>query len=189
MYDMSVQRAFSNYKFTGKERDSESGLDYFGARFHASTMGRFMSPDPIAGQVSNPQSLNLYSYVRNNPLAFTDPTGMIVEWNDSKSKCKKGETVCRTDAQRAYEERLKQLRESKNEKDRAKGEKLAGDYQRLQDSKAVFEVTNDRSSGSNGGEITYQGNDHFTINLHGNDNYGLTDNQRLAHEFEAGGPL
>jgi RHS repeat-associated protein len=34
------------YKFTGKERDTESGLDYFGARFNASTMGRFKSPDP-----------------------------------------------------------------------------------------------------------------------------------------------
>jgi hypothetical protein len=80
----------------------------------------------------------------------------------------------------------KQLRESKNEKDREKGEKLTKNYDRLQASKAVFEVTNDRSGGSNGGEITYQGNDHFTISLRGNDTYGLTDNQRLAHEFEHG---
>jgi hypothetical protein len=66
--------------------------------------------------------------------------------------------------QRAYEDRLKQLRESKNAKDRSKGDKLAQVYQRLQDSTAVFEVTNDRSSGPNAGEITYQGKDHFTIN-------------------------
>jgi RHS repeat-associated protein len=66
-----------NYKFTGKERDSESGLDNFGARYNSSSMGRFMSPDdPFADQDSrDPQSWNLYSYVRNNPLNDTDPTG------------------------------------------------------------------------------------------------------------------
>ena len=67
---------------TGKERDAESGNDYFGARYYASTMGRFMSPDwasnpqavPYASY-ADPQSLNLYAYVRNNPLTRTDPTG------------------------------------------------------------------------------------------------------------------
>jgi len=64
----------NHYKFTGKERDSESGLDNFGARYDASTMGRFMSPDPSNVGVNrlNPQSLNAYSYVLNNPLALTD---------------------------------------------------------------------------------------------------------------------
>lgn len=72
----------SNYKFTGKERDSESGLDYFGARYYTSNMGRFMSPDWSAGpqavpyaDLSDPQSLNLYGYVRNNPLSRADPNG------------------------------------------------------------------------------------------------------------------
>jgi RHS repeat-associated protein len=65
--------------FTGKERDSESGLDNFGARYDASSMGRFMSPDPVfisADRVLDPQSLNLYAYVRNNPLSLVDPTGL-----------------------------------------------------------------------------------------------------------------
>ncbi len=65
--------------FTGKERDTESGNDYFGARYYASTMGRFMSPDPSGltyADPANPQSLNLYSYVLDNPLKFVDPTGM-----------------------------------------------------------------------------------------------------------------
>ncbi len=64
-------------KFTGKERDAESGLDYFGARYYGSALGRFTSPDkPLVDQfVYNPQSWNLYSYVRNNPLAFIDRTG------------------------------------------------------------------------------------------------------------------
>jgi RHS repeat-associated protein len=67
---------------TGKERDTESGNDYFGARYYASSMGRFMSPDwsdsPSAvpyAHLENPQSLNLYSYVLNNPLRGTDADG------------------------------------------------------------------------------------------------------------------
>jgi RHS repeat-associated protein len=67
---------------TGKERDAESGLDNFGARYYGSTMGRFMSPDgsddpdPIPNSdLDSPQSLNRYSYVLNNPLTNTDPDG------------------------------------------------------------------------------------------------------------------
>jgi len=63
------------YRFTGKERDSESGLDNFGPRYYASLMGRFMSPDPFGGHYTDPQTLNKYAYARNNPLRFTDPTG------------------------------------------------------------------------------------------------------------------
>ena len=71
-----------NYKFTGKERDSESGLDNFGARYYGSSLGRFMQVDPVtvtpARQV-DPQQMNLYSYVRNAPLKLVDPTGMIID--------------------------------------------------------------------------------------------------------------
>src|ERR1700728_1498942 len=70
------------HNFTGKERDAESENDYFGARYYASTMGRFLSPDwasdPTAvpyASYANPQSLNLYNYMRNNPLGGTDPDG------------------------------------------------------------------------------------------------------------------
>jgi len=67
----------NRYKFTGKERDSESGLDNFGARFDSSTLGRFMSPDPENAGASDddPQSWNAYSYALNNPLNATDPDG------------------------------------------------------------------------------------------------------------------
>jgi RHS repeat-associated protein len=69
-------------RFAGKERDTESGNDYFGARYYASTMGRFMSPDwattpvniPYAN-LANPQSLNLYAYAANNPLGRADDNG------------------------------------------------------------------------------------------------------------------
>jgi len=67
---------------TGKERDTESGLDYFGARYYASNMGRWMSPDwadkPEAvpySSLDNPQSRNLYGYVGNNPLSKADADG------------------------------------------------------------------------------------------------------------------
>lgn len=64
-------------KFTGKERDGESNLDNFGARYNSSILGRFMSPDePLMDQeTSSPQSWNLYTYVRNNPINNTDPSG------------------------------------------------------------------------------------------------------------------
>lgn len=74
-------------RYTGKERDSESGLDNFGARYDSSAMGRFTSPDPIfmeLHRLADPQSLNLYSYVRNNPLNLTDPTGMLVDVDCSR---------------------------------------------------------------------------------------------------------
>jgi RHS repeat-associated protein len=69
-----------NLKFTGKERDSESGLDYFGARYMSGAQGRFTSPDaPFADQQpGDPQSWNLYIYVRNNPLALVDEDGFEV---------------------------------------------------------------------------------------------------------------
>jgi len=65
--------------FTGKELDSESGLDSFGFRHYASTMGRFMTPDPagrMAVDIASPQTLNRYAYVLNNPLGFIDPFGL-----------------------------------------------------------------------------------------------------------------
>lgn len=67
------------YKFTGKERDTESNLDYFGARHYSSTLGRFVQADtPMAGQfAADPQSWNLYAYARNNPQKYTDPSGRV----------------------------------------------------------------------------------------------------------------
>ena len=82
--ELDAQGTANNYKFTGKERDTESGLDYFGARYYASNMGRWMSPDwasnPVTVPFANiydPQSLNLYSYTGNNPLNRFDPDGHL----------------------------------------------------------------------------------------------------------------
>ena len=67
----------NHFFFTGKERDPETGNDYFGARYYGSGMGRFMRPDePFVDQeTTDPQSWNLYSYVRNNPINDSDPSG------------------------------------------------------------------------------------------------------------------
>jgi len=71
-------------QFTGKERDSESGPDYFGARYFSPSLGRWLSPDwsaipaPVPyATLTNPQSLNLYGYVGNNPETFADVEGHL----------------------------------------------------------------------------------------------------------------
>ncbi len=99
-YPFGGERIITNsdpnqYKFTGKERDAESGLDYFIARHYSSNLGRFLQPDEFAGgpvdafssndpappaslpyaDITNPQSLNKYAYTYNNPLRYTDPNG------------------------------------------------------------------------------------------------------------------
>jgi len=68
---------------TGKERDSETGLDYFGARYFSGAEGRFTSPDPkhFPHDIGDPQSWNKYGYTRNNPLRYTDPDGE--DWRDA----------------------------------------------------------------------------------------------------------
>jgi RHS repeat-associated protein len=75
-------------RFTSKERDSETGLDYFGARYFSGAQGRMTSPDPfmimtqaenreqLDAYLSNPQTWNRYAYALNNPLRYVDPTGL-----------------------------------------------------------------------------------------------------------------
>jgi RHS repeat-associated protein len=78
----SPDNASNRYRFTGKEWDGESGLDKFGARYYASSMGRFLSADWSEGpatvpyaHLENPQTLNLYAYVDNNPINGIDEDG------------------------------------------------------------------------------------------------------------------
>jgi RHS repeat-associated protein len=70
------QTCAPNYRFTGYELDSETGLYYAIARYYSPRLSRFMSTDPLAGGVSNPQSLNRYAYVLNNPTSLIDPLGL-----------------------------------------------------------------------------------------------------------------
>jgi RHS repeat-associated protein len=91
----------NNYKYTGKELDDETNLYYYGARYYDAGVGRFVSQDPVSLFISsgekesvkkillNPQELNLYSYVVNNPLKYIDPTGM---YNVENGVVEKGDT-------------------------------------------------------------------------------------------------
>lgn len=63
-------------RFTGYERDTETGLDYAKARYYASSLGRFASVDPVVGSIFDPQTLNKYAYVANDPVNRTDPDGL-----------------------------------------------------------------------------------------------------------------
>ncbi len=83
--------------FTGQERDQESGLDYFGARYDSSNFGRFLTPDwsatPAAtpyASLANPQSLNLYNYVLDNPVTNVDSFGHVTGDNCVGSSKQKG---------------------------------------------------------------------------------------------------
>jgi RHS repeat-associated protein len=69
-------------RFTGKERDAETGLDYFGARYMSSAQGRFTSPDTVMinPQLDDPQLWNKYAYVGNRPMAYVDPDGRWPFW-------------------------------------------------------------------------------------------------------------
>ena len=66
----------TKWKFTSYERDPESANDYAMARYDVNRLGRFSSPDPIAGSIANPQTLNRYAYVHNDPVNLVDPLGL-----------------------------------------------------------------------------------------------------------------
>jgi RHS repeat-associated protein len=72
----------NHYKYAGHERDNETSLDYYGARYYSNPLARFLTPDwnanPVSipyADLSNPQSFNQYAYVRNNPISYSDPDG------------------------------------------------------------------------------------------------------------------
>ena len=69
--------AESQKTYIGEYSDSETNLSYLNARYYDPTIGRFLSQDPWFGNLTSPQSLNKYSYAENNPLTYTDPTGLL----------------------------------------------------------------------------------------------------------------
>jgi RHS repeat-associated protein len=86
----------NKYKFNGKEQDSESGLYNYGARYYNPALSRFLTPDwsstpvPVPyADLSDPQSLNQYAYVRNNPTTNSDPNGheCTTDPKTGNSKC------------------------------------------------------------------------------------------------------
>ena len=93
--DVAPITSITEYNFTGQPFDSYINLIQMGARWYDSDLGRFIQPDSIVPNLYNPQDLNRYSYVKNNPIKYTDPTGHDViiipglfddnDYNDPKS--------------------------------------------------------------------------------------------------------
>jgi RHS repeat-associated protein len=83
-YAANTQADGQRNQFGSKEREPDTLLDYFGARYYSSLQGRFTSADPLlsSGEVADPQSWNRYTYTTNNPLRYIDPTGMFTWSND-----------------------------------------------------------------------------------------------------------
>jgi RHS repeat-associated protein len=114
--EVVVTGGVNKYKFTGKERDQESGLDWFSpGRYYSLSLGRFVSTDPLnipklqldpkkfVHIISNPQNWNAYSYSLNDPINKTDPDGFLTiivpgtwnnhkEWDNSQFKEQVGKT-------------------------------------------------------------------------------------------------
>ena len=73
----------SGYGYTGEQEDASAGLVFLRARYYDPGTGRFIGKDPFPGYVREPQTLNLYVYVTNNPLGHVDPAGLqggITDW-------------------------------------------------------------------------------------------------------------
>jgi len=83
-------------RFTGKILDPESGLYYYGGRYYDPELGRFISPDPFVGDPFDPQNLNRYSYVVNNPVNAIDPDGYNHQPKAPKKKKKCSNFFCTT---------------------------------------------------------------------------------------------
>ena len=71
--DSTIKATAKRYRFTGKERDEESGLNYHGARYYAPWLYRWVSVDPLEGKFAG---MSPYNYGFNNPISYNDPTGM-----------------------------------------------------------------------------------------------------------------
>jgi RHS repeat-associated protein len=73
----------TNFHFTGQREEADIGLYDYKARWYDAQLGRFVQPDTIVPEPGDPQSLNRYTYAKNNPVRFTDPTGYIA-WDEQE---------------------------------------------------------------------------------------------------------
>jgi len=88
---VSTGKTPTTWRFTGQREDGTIGLYFYNARYYDPLAGRFIQPDTIVPAPGNPQALNRYSYVLNNPVRYTDPTGHFVD-QDISMLC----SLCRT---------------------------------------------------------------------------------------------
>ena len=157
---------------SGKERDSETGLDYFGARYYGSNIGRFASVDPVAlakQRLLDPQQLNLYGYVRNNPLTLLDPTGETIECKTEECRDKLGKYLSSLDPDSEELKTFNQLNDSET------------NYV------LNFSDSDSKDGKNNEGEVGFDGSN-VILNVNnvgaGRESYSLSG--RIGHELEHG---
>jgi RHS repeat-associated protein len=101
----------NTHRFTGHERDLETGNDYMHFRFFSASMGRFQKPDSnFDSPLSNPQGWNLYSYVKGNPVNFNDPTGHAASDPTNNTANVQGESTHTPEEEKEKQEALAKLR-------------------------------------------------------------------------------
>lgn len=81
---VNQETVVNSFKYAGEVYDEETGLYYLRARYYDPSIGRFINEDTYEGEITNPLSLNLYTYVHNNPLIYSDPTGNWCTSSDGK---------------------------------------------------------------------------------------------------------
>jgi len=82
---------YTDQLFTGQREMAGLGIYHYGARFYSPKLGRFLSADSMVPNAANPQDFNRYSYVRNNPVRYTDPTGHVcTDPDDPTPSCEGG---------------------------------------------------------------------------------------------------
>ncbi len=113
-------------KYTGLERDGESGLDYAHARYYASLAGRFTSVDPLmaSANTGNPQTFNRYTYGLNNPYKYTDPSGMNPTSLDDETNAAFAQLGALAD----YADALRQAEEEAQERSQAQQQPNTNPY-------------------------------------------------------------
>jgi RHS repeat-associated protein len=171
-------------KFTQKERDTETGLDYFEARYYSSIQGRFTSVDPInltQERLIDPQQINLYQYTRNDPLNLLDPTGETIDFEKDKNG---NLTKNGTYSQEEYEKYKDFLN-----KDPKKYANELATLNRLEGSKINYIIGVTTKDVAGGGEAegltsTDGTNVLVTIRNRGNNQEKFTIEGRFAHELE-----
>ena len=203
MYDDAAQHASLTYKFTGKERDSETGLDYFGARYFGSNMGRFMTPDPLlnSGRPWDPQSWNRYAYAHNNPLKMIDPTGLYDLNNtcaQNDNKCNKQFQQHANDLKNGLKNLQNQLKNVKDPVQKARLEKALAAMGTQGDHNGVT-VNFGATKGGGAGEttpvndpVTYKETYNVTLDpskLHGQDDYAIAGAHEGTHVDDIGSEL
>jgi RHS repeat-associated protein len=179
----------TEHLFTGKERDAESGNDYFGARYYSSSVGRFLSPDPMlnSGRPDDPQTWNRYTYALNNPLIVTDPTGLYNLVNTCASDNKQCNSDFNTAAANlkkgvaALTAAVDKLKDGDQKTDLQRALKALGTENDGNNVGVKFGTTSDNSAGQTNLDGS-TGKLQFTITFDPSKNGGLTQAINAAHE-------